>query len=74
MTDTLDPSTSDPTMRIDEATGNKIITFECDGEMLEFIIGRSPEGTDIWQRVPYDAGDYGTVADYRTDFDHADPA
>jgi len=35
--------------------------------------GDSPEGTDIWQRVPYDPDDYGPVADYRTDFDHAVP-
>ena len=35
--------------------------------------GDSPEGTDIWQRVPYDPDDYGPVEDYRTDFDHAVP-
>ena len=38
------------------------------------IFGDSPEGTDVWQRVPYDADDYGPVSDYKTDFDHADPA
>jgi hypothetical protein len=36
--------------------------------------GDSPEGTDVWQRVPYNADDYGPVADFATDFDHADPA
>ena len=38
------------------------------------IFGDSPEGTHVWQRVPYNADDYGPVADYTTDFDHADPA
>jgi cytochrome P450 len=37
------------------------------------VIGDSPEGTHVWQRVPYDADDYGPVEDYRTDFDHAWP-
>ena len=37
------------------------------------IFGDSPEGTDVWQRVPYNADDYGPVTDYATDFDHADP-
>jgi cytochrome P450 len=36
--------------------------------------GDSPEGTDIWQRVPYNSDDYGPVSDFTTDFDHADPA
>jgi cytochrome P450 len=35
--------------------------------------GDSPEGTDIWQRVPYDPDDYGPVSDYTNDFDHAVP-
>ena len=39
----------------------------------EPIIGPSPEGTELWEREPYDAEDYGEVADYRTDFDHAWP-
>lgn len=39
----------------------------------EPVFGDSPEGTDVWQRVPYDADDYGPVADYATDFDHAHP-
>ena len=38
------------------------------------IFGDSPEGTDVWQRVPYDPADYGPVEDFATDFDHADPA
>jgi len=36
--------------------------------------GTSPEGTHVWQRVPYDADDYGPVTDFTTDFDHADAA
>ncbi|MGK0313281.1 MAG: hypothetical protein ACI8RC_002920, partial [Ilumatobacter sp.] len=69
MTDTANYSA-----RIDETTGNKIISIERSGEILDFIIGSSPDGTDLWQRVPYDADDYGPVSDPRTDFDHADPA
>ena len=38
------------------------------------VVGDRPEGTDVWQRVPYDADDYGPVTDFATDFDHADPA
>ena len=38
------------------------------------VVGDRPEGTDVWQRVPYDAADYGPVTDFATDFDHADPA
>ena len=38
------------------------------------IFGTSPEGTHVWQRVPYDLADYGPVADFATDFDHGDPA
>jgi cytochrome P450 len=38
------------------------------------IFGTSPEGTHVWQRVPYNADDYGPVSDFATDFDHADPA
>lgn len=79
MTDTLDQSTgnqsaSAPTMRIDEATGNRIFSFVRGGETVEFVIGSSPEGTDVWQRVPYDADDYGPVSDFASDFDHADPS
>ena len=69
MTDTTKYST-----RIDEPSGNKVITIDRGGETVDFVIGSGPEGTDIWQRVPYDADDYGPVADPRTDFDHADPA
>ncbi len=74
MTDTLDQSTGGPAMRIDETTGNKIFSFERGGETVEFIIGSSPEGTDVWQRVPYEAEHYGAVTDFATDFDHADAA
>ena len=38
------------------------------------IFGDSPEGTHVWQRVPYNADDYGPVSDFASDFDHADPA
>ncbi|MFN8023402.1 MAG: cytochrome P450 [Acidimicrobiales bacterium] len=38
------------------------------------VFGDSPEGTHVWQRVPYNADDYGPVSDFATDFDHADPA
>jgi cytochrome P450 len=77
MTDTLDEGVKTPdnySVRIDADTGNKVITFDRNGETIEFIIGSTPEGTDIWQRVPYDADDYGPVQDFATDFDHADPA
>ncbi len=39
----------------------------------EPVFGTSPEGTDIWERVPYDPDDYGPVSDFATDFDHSDP-
>ena len=42
-------------------------------EYVQPIFGDTPEGTHIWQRVPYDADDYGPVTDFATDFDHADP-
>ncbi len=38
------------------------------------IIRDTPAYADIWQRVPYNADDYGPVTDFATDFDHADPA
>jgi len=44
------------------------------GEYVPPTFGDSPEGTHVWQRVPYNAGDYGPVTDFTTDFDHADPA
>jgi cytochrome P450 len=77
MTDTVEEGTvqdDNYQVRIDPETGNKIITFDRNGETIEFIIGSDPEGTDVWQRVPYDADDYGPVEDFATDFDHADPA
>ena len=30
-------------------------------EYVEPIFGDSPEGTHVWQRVPYNADDYGPV-------------
>jgi hypothetical protein len=77
MTDTLDEGVKTPDdyqVRIDPDTGNKVISFDRNGETIEFIIGSTPEGTDVWQRVPYNADDYGPVDDFTTDFDHADPA
>ncbi len=38
------------------------------------VFGDKPEGTHVWQRVPYNPDDYGPVDDFATDFDHADPA
>jgi cytochrome P450 len=32
----------------------------------------SPENAIAWERVPYNAADYGPVSDFATDFDHAD--
>jgi len=43
-------------------------------EYEEPIFGDTPEGTHVWQRVPYNADDYGPVGDFASDFDHADPA
>jgi cytochrome P450 len=37
------------------------------------IIKDTPEGADGWERVPYDADDYGPVSDWANDLDHADP-
>ncbi|MAT05540.1 MAG: cytochrome P450 [Acidimicrobiaceae bacterium] len=64
MTDTTHDQTSDqaPSDDAPRRGPNYIPTF-----------GDSPEGTDIWQRVPYDPDDYGAVSDFATDFDHADP-
>jgi hypothetical protein len=45
-----------------------------DPDRKQPIVGDRPEYTDIWQRVPYDADDYGPVTDWASDFDHADPA
>ncbi len=43
------------------------------GSDYVMTFGDSPEGSDIWQRVPYDADDYGSVTDFANDFDHAVP-
>ena len=40
---------------------------------VPLVFGDTPEGTHIWQRVPYNPADYGPVSDFTTDFDHADP-
>ncbi|MEO1064095.1 MAG: cytochrome P450 [Actinomycetota bacterium] len=42
-------------------------------EWVPPILGDSPEGADIWERVPYDPEMYGPVEDWATDFDHAAP-
>ncbi len=72
--ESTESTVAEPTVRIDPETGNKIISVERNGETLDFVIGSSPEGTNLWQRKPYDADDYGPVEDFATDFDHADPA
>jgi len=72
--ESTESTAAEPIVRIDPETGNKVITLERNGESFDFVIGSSPEGTDIWQRVPYDADDYGPVENFDTDFDHADPA
>ena len=38
------------------------------------IVKDTPEGADIWERVPYNADDYGPVSDWATDFDHGHPS
>ncbi len=65
MTDTLDPQPSTETIPEDAPAPSEF-------GMRDSIIGDSPEGTDVWQRVPYNADDYGPVSDFATDFDHAD--
>ncbi|WP_420452639.1 cytochrome P450 [Ilumatobacter sp.] len=37
------------------------------------VRGDSPEGTHVWDRVPYDPAHYGPVEDWATDLDHANP-
>ncbi|MCO5305637.1 MAG: cytochrome P450, partial [Microthrixaceae bacterium] len=49
-------------------------TAPAPSELEDPIFGDSPEGTHVWQRVPYNAADYGPVSDFATDFDHGDPA
>ena len=51
MTDTIDPTISEP-----------------------LALSDSPENAIAWERVPYNAADYGPVSDFATDFDHADKA
>ncbi len=38
------------------------------------IIKDTPEGADLFERVPYDAEMYGEVSDWATDIDHANPS
>ena len=61
MTDTTTDTTTDSTTAVPVRPDYVPPTF-----------GDSPEGTHVWQRVPYDAAHYGPVADFTTDFDHAD--
>jgi len=35
--------------------------------------GSTPEGVDLYDRVPYDPADYGPVSDWKNDLDHATP-
>jgi len=37
------------------------------------LIGDSPAGNDLWERVPHSPELYGEVSDWATDIDHADP-
>jgi cytochrome P450 len=37
-------------------------------------VSDTPENALAWERTPYNAADYGPVADFATDFDHADPS
>ncbi len=36
-------------------------------------LGPTPEGNDVWERVPHDPEMYGDVASWETDLDHANP-
>jgi cytochrome P450 len=36
-------------------------------------VGSSPEGVELYERVPYDPAMYGPVTDWATDIDHANP-
>ena len=57
---------------VDNTTTTEAVPTEAvRGPDYVMTFGDRPEGTDIWQRVPYDADDYGPVSDYATDFDHA---
>jgi cytochrome P450 len=65
MTDTAEPTAE---KRAYKSTRPKRADY------VEPIFGDTPEGTHVWQRVPYDPAHYGPVSDFATDFDHADPA
>ena len=43
-----------------------------DGHVRQ-LIGPTPEGNDLWERVPYSTEMYGPVSDWAGDIDHADP-
>ncbi|MGI9643718.1 MAG: cytochrome P450 [Ilumatobacteraceae bacterium] len=61
---------------IDEGTSTENESAPAEGQRFadrDTLFGDSPEGVDIWQRVPYDPADYGPVDDYATDFDHGHP-
>jgi cytochrome P450 len=59
---------------IDQPAGPTPESGRFGAEREEVVFGTSPDGTHIWQRVPYDPAHYGPVRDFATDFDHADPA
>lgn len=42
-------------------------------ERVPPIIKDTPEGADVWERVPWDAEMYGPVQDWATDIDHGRP-
>jgi cytochrome P450 len=58
----------------DIADKDTAATAPAAGEYVMPIFGDKPEGTHVWQRVPYNADDYGPVTDFTSDFDHADPS
>ena len=63
MTDTV----NDDTIQ-DAAQANASVPEPGQGRFADrdTIFGDSPEGTDVWQRVPYDPADYGPVEDFAT--------
>ena len=48
-------------------------TVDEGGTVARQLIGDSPEGNDLWERVPHSPELYGEVSDWATDIDHADP-
>ncbi|MEM9517531.1 MAG: cytochrome P450, partial [Actinomycetota bacterium] len=70
MTDTAENSTAENSTAENSTANSAENSAAADGLP---IIGPSPEGTDLWERVPYNPDDYGDVDDWATDFDQANP-